>query len=183
MKTYWQKLKDPRWQKRRLEILNKAEFSCELCGDGEQTLHVHHLIYDKGKDPWQYSDEWLACLCEACHEELHEAKALLQQATASLTPADLRRVAGYAFGLSAVSFEFLTKGLQVHPDASDNDSADGVYDAIRAWLPRNPDTPDLSECQITAFLEFGGTMQKGALWNAFHEALAVKRGAERNGSH
>ncbi len=68
-KSYSEKLKDPRWQKKRLNILNRDGFSCQWCGDKEHTLHVHHLKY-KG-DPWDAPDEWLLTICEDCHETDH----------------------------------------------------------------------------------------------------------------
>lgn len=68
-KTYSEKLKDPRWQRRRLEILNRDEFTCQKCGDKENTLHVHHRWYKFGKEPWEYPDEILITLCHNCHEE------------------------------------------------------------------------------------------------------------------
>ncbi len=40
---YSEKLKDPRWQKKRLEIFQRDEFHCQQCGDGENTLCVHYL--------------------------------------------------------------------------------------------------------------------------------------------
>lgn len=67
--TYSQKLKDPRWQKKRLEILNRDAFTCTTCGDKESALHVHHSSY-KG-DPWQAEDSELTTLCENCHELNH----------------------------------------------------------------------------------------------------------------
>lgn len=70
-KAYWEKLKDPQWQKKRLEALQRADFACELCGDSENTLHVHHKEYFKGRDPWEYDLDQLAVLCEACHAEQH----------------------------------------------------------------------------------------------------------------
>jgi len=77
-KTYAEKLKDPRWQKKRLEVLDDAEFQCEVCGDTESTLHVHHKQYIKGHDVWEYEREQLACLCEKCHEEQHGLDARFQ---------------------------------------------------------------------------------------------------------
>jgi hypothetical protein len=67
--TYQEKLKDPRWQKKRLEILERDEWSCQICCDTESTLHVHHKFYEKGKDPWDYKNDMLATLCLECHEE------------------------------------------------------------------------------------------------------------------
>jgi hypothetical protein len=66
--TYLEKLKDPRWQKKRLEILQRDNWTCQCCGDTENTLHVHHWFYKKGKDPWEYDAEDLSTLCEDCHE-------------------------------------------------------------------------------------------------------------------
>lgn len=72
--TYSEKLKDPRWQKKRLEVLQRDEFTCLFCGDTKSTLHVHHAIYFKGLNPWEYDDSELITLCESCHEFEHEMK-------------------------------------------------------------------------------------------------------------
>ncbi len=65
--SYSDKLKDPRWQKKRLEIFNRYEFTCKLCGDKETTLNIHHKKYVYGKEPWEYDNEELVTLCEHCH--------------------------------------------------------------------------------------------------------------------
>lgn len=68
--AYSQKLLDPRWQKKRLEILSKDEFTCQLCGDTEETLHVHHKYYAEGCEPWdEENDLGLVTLCAPCHKE------------------------------------------------------------------------------------------------------------------
>lgn len=74
-KTYSEKLKDPRWQKKRLQLLESAWFMCESCGDTEQTLHVHHGYYEKNLDPWDYPDRAYLVLCSRCHEKWHMYKA------------------------------------------------------------------------------------------------------------
>lgn len=63
--TYSEKLKDPRWQKRRLEVFNRRGFACECCGSKDQTLHVHHLVYSG--EPWDAPFDNLESLCESCH--------------------------------------------------------------------------------------------------------------------
>lgn len=63
--TYSEKLKDPRWQKKRLEIMQRDNFTCKLCGDTKETLHIHHSRY-KGT-PWQADDEHLHTICATCH--------------------------------------------------------------------------------------------------------------------
>ena len=68
-KNYSDKLKDPRWQRKRLEILERDNWHCQNCFDGESTLHVHHRRYFYGKDPWDYENHLLLTLCENCHED------------------------------------------------------------------------------------------------------------------
>lgn len=65
---YQQKLLDPRWQKKRLEILERDEWACRQCGDESTTLHVHHRYYTRDKEPWEYPNEALITLCHTCHE-------------------------------------------------------------------------------------------------------------------
>jgi hypothetical protein len=65
--SYADLLKDPRWQKKRLQILERDGWKCRACHDGSTTLHVHHLIYIKGQAPWDYKDSALIALCEDCH--------------------------------------------------------------------------------------------------------------------
>lgn len=67
--TYSDKLKDPRWQKLRLEIFNRDKFTCQSCGDTKSNLHVHHKNYIPGLEPWETPLKLLITLCEFCHEE------------------------------------------------------------------------------------------------------------------
>jgi hypothetical protein len=59
------------WQKKRLEVMQAKNFSCEICSDTESMLHVHHKEYFKGYKPWEYDIEQLALLCELCHTKVH----------------------------------------------------------------------------------------------------------------
>jgi len=65
---YSKKLRDPRWQKKRLEILERDDWKCQKCFDSESTLAVHHRRYWQDTEPWDYPDELLVTLCENCHE-------------------------------------------------------------------------------------------------------------------
>jgi hypothetical protein len=67
--AYAQKLKDPRWQKMRLKVLERDDFTCRDCGDKKKTLHVHHMYYEWDNAPWEYEIESLVTLCEECHED------------------------------------------------------------------------------------------------------------------
>lgn len=70
-KSYKKLLKDPRWQKKRLKVLERAGWACERCGDTRTELHVHHTFYD-GSNPWEYPESSLSCLCKPCHDREHE---------------------------------------------------------------------------------------------------------------
>lgn len=65
--TYAEKLKDPRWQKKRLLICERDGWKCRNCDDASKTLHVHHCHYVKG-NPWDTPDELLLTLCASCHD-------------------------------------------------------------------------------------------------------------------
>lgn len=73
---YSKALADPRWQKKRLEKMQAAEWKCEICKDGTEELHVHHLSYRKSAggdfvNPWDYELNELKCLCKTCHTIWH----------------------------------------------------------------------------------------------------------------
>ena len=70
MGNYSELLKDPHWQKKRLEIFERDKWTCQLCGDKETTLHVHHKKYIKDKNPWEINNKYLITLCEDCHTEI-----------------------------------------------------------------------------------------------------------------
>ena len=74
MKTYSQKLLSPKWQKKRLQILNRDKFTCRLCKDDQTELHVHHLEYHKDCEPWEYENKLLITLCKHCHSEVEDLK-------------------------------------------------------------------------------------------------------------
>lgn len=69
MAGYGEKLKDPRWQKKRLGILDRDGWECRCCGANDKTLHVHHAYYVSGREPWDYPNESLAAVCVDCHHD------------------------------------------------------------------------------------------------------------------
>lgn len=101
-KSYSELLRDPRWQKKRLEILGAANFTCQSCGASDKTLNVHHTWYKRGAAPWEYENFELLCFCEECHksqtsvlDRLHRAIGLCQ----FLTSGSAEEVLGYAEGM------------------------------------------------------------------------------------
>lgn len=73
--SYNEQIKSPHWQKRRLQILQRDNFTCQICGSTEKTLHVHHLCYRKDAKIWDYPDNTLITLCEDCHRMEHEMQS------------------------------------------------------------------------------------------------------------
>ena len=67
--TYAQKLKDPRWQAKRLEIMRRDNYTCKYCNSKKEKLHVHHNTYTYGLEPWDYSNNNLVSICADCHME------------------------------------------------------------------------------------------------------------------
>src|SRR6266581_3660464 len=100
-KSYGELLRDPRWQKRRLEIMSRADWACEECGDKGTTFNVHHKLYRKGAMPWEYTDAELACLCENCHKAETMTRAALTVALSELDSYELQELLGFAEGLIA----------------------------------------------------------------------------------
>ena len=64
-------LRSPLWQKKRLEIMQRDNFTCCKCGCTHKELQVHHIKYIKGRKPWEYDNEDLITLCNDCHERHH----------------------------------------------------------------------------------------------------------------
>lgn len=102
--SYADLLRDPRWQRRRLEVMKHAEFRCEACGDDKTTLNVHHVVYVKGRKPWEYEQKDLQCLCEPCHAELTKDIRGAQRLMSMAPP----HVRGQALGFLATSVALST---------------------------------------------------------------------------
>jgi len=60
--------KNPKWQRKRLEALNRDKWTCVRCGAKDKSLHVHHKKYS-GKIYDSQGDD-LQTLCEDCHNDL-----------------------------------------------------------------------------------------------------------------
>jgi 5-methylcytosine-specific restriction endonuclease McrA len=67
--TYRQLLRDPRWQKKRLEVFTRDAWTCQACGSTTQELQVHHRWYVAGALPWDVPMQALITLCAPCHRK------------------------------------------------------------------------------------------------------------------
>lgn len=124
--SYSDLLKDPRWQRKRLEVLGERDWQCQCCNSKEKTLHVHHKHYRRGAMPWEYEPGELLVLCEQCHEELTAATNLLKRILYTGDMGTVFRVSAYAAAIECR--EGLSKDLvRVFSGAQ----CDGVADAFR----------------------------------------------------
>ncbi|MGB4258342.1 MAG: hypothetical protein WBL15_11640 [Phycisphaerae bacterium] len=111
--TYAEKLRDPRWQRKRLEIMERAGFHCEACGSDQDALNVHHGYYERGLEPWEYPSETLHCLCERCHLEHHAAELEVRRDIGKLGIGEICQVLGYVRAMLAEHHEDESKIVDV----------------------------------------------------------------------
>lgn len=76
--NYSEKLKDRRWLSFREEAIGFHGAHCNTCGnedrDTSKSLHVHHRVYLKGREPWEYEMQHVAVICGPCHKRIHECE-------------------------------------------------------------------------------------------------------------
>jgi hypothetical protein len=103
--TYGEQLRHPNWQRKRLTMLDAAGWKCAQCESKENSLHVHHKRYVKGRMAWEYEDKELEVLCDQCHTSEHGRRDLLDEL---LAKADswmvLQRVVGMLGGYLSASY-------------------------------------------------------------------------------
>lgn len=110
--TYKEQLLHPNWQRKRLEILARDDFTCCTCGATEKTLHVHHLRYVRGRMAWDYDNDDLTTCCEDCHAQAHRDRELLAAEVQRIDPSSTGRMVGLLVGLR----NGITAGEGVEPD-------------------------------------------------------------------
>lgn len=111
--TYSEKLKDQRWQKKRLALLDASGWKCQSphCNnpDPKPTLHVHHRVYLRNLMPWEYEDWAYVVLCEDCHE--FEQKKMDECHIALAKCESLRLLCSYINGLNDSNADYLGGAL------------------------------------------------------------------------
>lgn len=99
--TYYELLRHPNWQKKRLEVMDAAKFQCVNCGSRDITLNIHHTYYERGKKPWEYPTNSLRCLCEDCHKTEHATRDAVKKIIGGMEPYDIDRMLGFAAAYAA----------------------------------------------------------------------------------
>ena len=137
-KSYAEKLKDPRWQKKRLEVLNRDGWRCQCCEGQDLELHVHHAVYRRNADPWDYDNSELASLCKSCHANVERIIDDFRRMLPRSSPSKLSSIWAVILWLSTISDdEALVVNLAT--DAIDSNSksllasaAKLIYDAVKS---------------------------------------------------
>ena len=71
--NYFEQLKTKDWKRKRVEILIRDRATCKACGEISTNPHIHHKEYLSGLLAWEYPDELLITLCNACHYKVHKS--------------------------------------------------------------------------------------------------------------
>lgn len=121
---YYLKLKDPRWQQLRLKTFERDEWTCQRCGDNENTLCVHHLVYKPDAEPWDYELTELLTICQDCHDGEHEARREEEK----LLISELRRQGYFASEINDLAISFHNLPMHYPPE---------VIMSIITWSMRN----------------------------------------------
>lgn len=101
-RSYYEKLRDPKWLAKRDSILADRGEKCEICGK-KKNLEVHHGYYRPGgTDPWDYESRTLWCLCRNCHNDVQATMTAIHKRIGEIHPKDLPALSGK---LGEVAFE------------------------------------------------------------------------------
>ena len=163
-KTYSEKLRDPRWQQKRLKVMERDQFTCRDCGDSESELQVHHCFYEKG-GPWETADNLLLTLCSECHSDRQEVetkvKRFLGVVLSNTKKEDLREIASVIGNLAYVG----------EPQILITES-EFLYQKDERWF--------WFACQNPDFRPMYDHVTKNNFdWDAYENRLAVIRKKER----
>lgn len=119
--NYSELLRNPLWQKKRLEIMNRDNFTCQFCGRQDITLQVHHRRYIRGLKPWEYSNEDYVTLCEGCHRNETEINSELYEQFMQLKEAF--QVRGFSMTLFYDIMSYIDRAVRTPSETEENDPA------------------------------------------------------------
>lgn len=153
--SYFDLLRRPEWQKKRLEVMERARWVCERCGDAGTTLNVHHTYYEKDHAPWEYPTESLHCLCECCHECAQDISTMLKRMIGKLPLCRIEEALGHASLSALVEDELRRKDGRTPPEepplrvpVPTRHVAIGLADGLSQW--------GVTEDEVFALLDQNG---------------------------
>ncbi|MNV39890.1 hypothetical protein D3C71_1314830 [compost metagenome] len=75
--------KKARWQKLRMEVLKRDQFTCQMVGCGRIDANTSRLVADhktphRGDERLFWDEQNLQCLCKPCHDKLKQKEERAQ---------------------------------------------------------------------------------------------------------
>lgn len=132
--AYKDLLRDPRWQRKRLEIFQRDNFTCTACAATDKELHVHHGYYEYGLMPWEHPDASLHTVCFECHKEWQQYTDILHLIIGSMRPVALQDlIAGV---LETVDGIILRSGEEARLTPADWAKLTERFGITAEWLAR-----------------------------------------------
>ena len=129
--SYQEWLKDPRWIKRRNEILTRDKNTCQFCGAQDKYLHVYHREYFDGFFPWEYPDSTLVTLCEDCHKYIHD-NAHAKSIDVEIGQVFLHEHSDYTNTAIVYHVDYLNKRIYTI-ECDDCAGYDSIYDNVNTY--------------------------------------------------
>ena len=68
--SYYEQITHPLWIKKRDEILERDNYTCQICKSNLHKVEVHHLCYFPDLLAWEYDDELMVTVCKKHHTQL-----------------------------------------------------------------------------------------------------------------
>jgi hypothetical protein len=135
--TYIEKFKNPKWQKCRLKVMERDEYTCQCCGDANTTLNVHHKHYEFNKDPWDYPLTNLITLCEECHKVItdkkNEIKVSIDEITDTIMIEEVNELMKLISGLNPNDIE-LVKNFATFAYKIDNNISSALSSFFKTYF-------------------------------------------------
>ena len=112
---FWKQYQDPRWQKKRLKIMERDNFRCKSCQSTDETLNIHHIVpYRRDTKIWEYEDNELITLCEICHSDITKiidyCKLIIMDRCRSIESAlEIEKIIGEIDGMNSYKLQAVWK--------------------------------------------------------------------------
>ena len=114
--SFSEQYKSLKWQKKRLEILERDNFRCLSCGATDKQLHVHHCNYYKGEAIYESSQSLLVTLCEDCHKSAHDVKSRISHWAGCVLANSLLNYGDFVFSDVENIVSFMSGPIEEVPD-------------------------------------------------------------------
>lgn len=99
--TYAEKLKDPRWQRKKTQVWERDDYTCCACGTKSEQVHAHHTNYTG--EPWDAPLKDMVTLCHKCHTHQKEFKRRFLEIASTTRPDVIERLLTLLEGASTLN--------------------------------------------------------------------------------